>query len=84
MNRAQFKKVLAMAVNKDFEPIPYLSEEMGITFGGCALDRKRRFCTTRQFASMICGHCFTFAGTWDFSELPELEEISKRFDLADI
>lgn len=76
-------KAVKLAKRDDFKPLPYLGVEMHDTFGGCAGDSKRRVVTMLQVASMICGHCFTFAGTWDYTELEALEVWSKRWDLID-
>ena len=81
MKRAEFKKAVQLAVSDAVVPA-YLSEEMDVAVGGCALDTKRRFVTLAQVASLIRGHCLTFAGTWNFSELDDLEALSKRFDLV--
>jgi len=83
MKRADFLKAVKLARLDNFKPLPYLGVEMVNTFDGCALDNKRRPVTMLQVASMICGHCFTFAGTWDYSELEDLEALSKRWDLVD-
>lgn len=82
MTRQEFKKIVVLAVNKDFKPLPLGAPEMD-QIAGCALDNKRRFVTREVVATMICNHCATFAGTWDFAELDELEGYSKRFDLVD-
>ena len=81
MKRQEFLKAVKLAREETFEPIPYLSVEMVETFDGCALDNKRRVVTIKQVASMVRGHCHTFAGTWDLSELENLEALSKRWDL---
>jgi len=81
MKRQEFKQIVKLAVSESFEPLSYFSHELTV-FGGCALDKKRRFVTREQVASLIVHHCLTFAGTWDFAELEELEGYSKRFDLV--
>lgn len=80
MNKQEFIKAVKLARNEEFIPIPYLSAEMGV-FQDCALDKTRRYVTIEQVASLIVGHCATFAGTFDASELVNLEMLSKRFDL---
>lgn len=80
MKAQEFKECARLAAAPGYEIIPYLSLD---TFNGMALDRSRRFATRQQVASMIHGHCATFAGTWDFSEMAELQEMAKRIDLID-
>ena len=82
MTRQEFKACVALAVSKEFVPIPYDSPMFSV-ISGCALDKNRRFVTRELVASLIIQHCLTFAGTWDFAELNELEGYSKRFDLVD-
>ena len=81
MKRAEFKTIVNLATSEAALPA-YLSEEMEVAIGGCANDKRRRFVTREQVASMIRGECLTFAGTWDWSALAEIEVLSKRFDLA--
>ena len=81
MTKSEFKAAITLAMNPGFEPMSYLGPEMEV-FHGCAVDQKRRFVTLGHVASLIVGHCATFAGTWDMKELPELQELSKRFDLV--
>jgi hypothetical protein len=81
MKRQEFLKAVKLAMSPGFQSIPYLSVEMSV-FSGCALDSKRRIVTMAQVASLVVGHCLTFAGTWDHSELENLEELSKRFDIV--
>jgi len=83
MKRAEFKRAMVLAADLNAEVPAYLSEEMGKAIGGCATDKARRFVTVAQVASLVRGTCLTMAGTWDFAELPELEILSKRFDLVD-
>ena len=51
-------------------------------FYDCALDKKRRFVTIKQVASMIRGAHFTFGGTWIDTNFEELLQLSKRWDLV--
>jgi hypothetical protein len=81
MKRAEFKKIVELATSEAVLPA-YLSEEMQAAIGGCANDKKRRFVTREQVASLIRGQCLTFSGAWDWTELSEIEIWSKRFDLA--
>jgi hypothetical protein len=80
MTRRQWLKCLKVARDPGFTATPYL--ELTV-FSGCALDDKRRAATTHEVASLICGHCETFAGTWLHSEEAEVEALAKRFDLID-
>ena len=82
MTRREFKNIVNLAASRDFTPLSVGDAQME-QIHGCALDNKRRFVNRAVVASMICHHCLTFAGTWDFAELEELESYSKRFDLVD-
>ena len=79
MKRKEWLETLQMARNPAFEPTPYLELN---AFIGCTLDNKRRAVTMHEVASMVFGHCATFAGTWLHAEEAELEILSKRFDLV--
>lgn len=78
MTRKDYLKCVSLARSQEFCPIPYLTLEV---FSGCALDSKRRAVTQIEVASLIYGHCMTFAGTWLHHEENEIEGYSKRFDL---
>lgn len=80
MKRQEFIKCVRLAQSEGFTPLSYFGTELAV-FQGCALDDKRRIVSMIQVASMIFAHCATFAGTWDHSELENLEELSKRWDL---
>jgi hypothetical protein len=80
MTKAEFHKAIRLAVSPATVP-SYLSEEMVVAVGDCALDNKRRFVTIEQVASLIRGGCQTGEG-WDWSELANLQDLSQRFDLV--
>jgi hypothetical protein len=80
MKRSEFKQIVTLAMSTTELP-GYLSVEVTEALGGCANDTLRRFVTKEQVAAMIRGTCQTFAGTWDFTELEELQNLSKRFDI---
>jgi len=82
MKRTEFLQCLKLARSPSFEPIPYLSEAMAV-FSKCAIDKARRAVTKKEVASLISGHCLSFAGTWIHDEEKEIEALSKRFDLID-
>ena len=82
MNKGQFKKAFKLAIS-DTELPPYLGYEVSGAISGCALDNKRRYVTLDIVASVIRGHCVTFTGALDLSELTEIETLSKRFDLIE-
>lgn len=79
MTRKEWLTCLQIARSPAFIPTPYLEMD---AFRGCALDIRRRAVTAHEVASLICGHCATFGGTWLHSEEHEIEELAKRFDLV--
>jgi hypothetical protein len=79
MTRKDFKACVQRARIDGFNPN---FNDLAV-FEACALDKRRRFVTFDQVASFIVYHCYTFAGTWDYSELNNLEYYSKRWDLID-
>lgn len=81
MTRKDFLKAVKLAQSPNFEPLPYLGQELDV-FWGCALDDRRRIVTLEQVASQVVHHCMTFAGTWDHKEMDNLCELSKRWDLV--
>lgn len=81
MTRQEFRKIVSLAVSEPFVPMSIGDERMS-QISGCALDKKRRFVSREVVASMIVHHCLTFGGTWDFAELENIEQYSKRFDLV--
>jgi hypothetical protein len=80
MTKPQFKRALTLA-HSNAELPAYLSAEMHSAIGGCALDTRRRYVRLEHVAALIRGHCQTFAGTWNYAELADIESLSKRFDL---
>jgi hypothetical protein len=79
MKRSDFKAAVQRANTEGFNP-DFSTLDV---FSGCALDKKRRFVTFNQVASLIVYQAYTFSGTWDQDALQELEQLSKRFDLID-
>lgn len=81
MKKAEFKQALVIAATPAIQCPEYLSVELVDLFGGCDLDKKRRWVTLEQVAGLIRGECFTMAGTIDMGALEKVEKLSKRFDL---